>query len=194
MRTARIVLAATACVVTGVLFGPSLASAVDKAKSVLVANTDSQPVPTKAIGTASVDVANTPSVKVEGTPSVSLAGTPVHGDFRFTFGNTSVAISDPPGYRVPAGKRLRIDFVSFHDSNSIAGVGRLDLRVSPHTAHFIATSAGSAGGDVASQPITAYVEAGELLDFSIELDRRVGLDENNLVLMFGHFTGVLLDA
>jgi hypothetical protein len=59
-----------------------LQQATTTSKDVLIENTAAQPVPTRAVGTTTVSVANTPtvtlqagsSVGITGTPSVSLAG------------------------------------------------------------------------------------------------------------------------
>jgi hypothetical protein len=57
---------------------PTFAHAGETFKDVIVRNTDSAPVPTRAIGTTAVagevSVANTPSVNVANSPAVSLQG------------------------------------------------------------------------------------------------------------------------
>lgn len=192
----RLVLVALVCLNLGIVFGPQVATAVEKTvQSVFVENTDSNPVPTKPIGTANVNVSNTPSVSVAGTPSVSLAGAPVQFHFTFAFAGTRSTSSD--AYTVPDGKRLRIDFVTFHDFNrdavvetlSFAGTGNDGFGVN----HYIATSAQGSNGEVASEPVSAYVEAGKNVGFHLRLDRVLGSDTSTF-FMHGSFTGVLLDA
>ena len=58
---------------------PSLADAAETAKEVFIANDQSRPVPTKAVGTTavegSVSIGNTPSVTIANAPGVTLQGT-----------------------------------------------------------------------------------------------------------------------
>lgn len=194
-RRTRSVIIGLVCLNLGVIFAPQIATAVEKATDVFVTNTDSNPVPTKQVGTADVNVANTPSVRVAGTPSVSLAGTPVQFHFTFRFEGLRSDSSDP--YTVPDGKRLRIDFVTFHDLNRDAVVERLSFGIPGPDGnaihHYIATSAQGSNGEVASEPVHAYVEAGKNVHFSLALDRALGSD-STFFFMHGSFTGVLLDA
>ena len=144
-RTARLALL---CVRVGALAGPQLtAVAAQKIESVLVTNDDSQPVPTKTIGTTTVEG----SVAITGTPTVNLGGQPiqvttgpapepVHAHFTLAFSGTSFA-SDT--YAVPAGQRLEIQFVNFHDLNRTAGVESLSIRTSlggQSFVHYLETS------------------------------------------------------
>lgn len=80
------------------LAAPGIATAASEFKDVFVRNSDSEPVPTRAVTTTTVEgtvtVAGTPSVAISGTPTVAVAGTPavtIDGTPTVNVGNTGAA-------------------------------------------------------------------------------------------------------
>ena len=192
MRRLRVGLLAVVCFAVGTFFGPeAVEAAAARFQEVLIRNTDAEPVPVRTIGTPSVNVANTPSVKLAGIPFA------FNFEFRFEAGQIS-AVSN--SFFVPDGKRLRIDYVSFHEGHATPVVEGLLLQVpqagSPggYITHYIATTPQGGTGGVASQPITAYADHSGGVFMSVQLDQPVHNDPGEIDFMHGSLTGVLLDA
>jgi hypothetical protein len=110
-RLFPIAFAVLAAATAGALLTPA-AHAAAQALSVLVTNTDANPIPATLVGPASVSIAGTPSVSVAGTPSVVIAS-----DGREPVQAAKVFLGSPGTfdcgqiYQVPAGKRLVVQYV-----------------------------------------------------------------------------------
>lgn len=133
---------------------PTFASAARGLQEVLIANDDTQPVPTRPVGettvNGSVAITGTPSVAVSGTPSVEIANQspldvalpatdPTRIEGNVWIGGTD---GDPdrhghqngePIATVPADKQFDIDFVTLVASSSVDDATLLEafLLVSP---------------------------------------------------------------
>jgi hypothetical protein len=110
-RLFPIAFAVLAAATAGAVLTPA-AHAAAQALSVLVTNTDANPIPATLVGPASVSIAGTPSVSVAGTPSVVIAS-----DGREPVQAAKVFFGSPDTfdcgqiYQVPAGKRLVVQYV-----------------------------------------------------------------------------------
>lgn len=172
--------------------------------SVNVANTPS----VSLAGTPSVNVAGTPSVNVAGTPSVKVANdqpiavtsvdqspvaTPIARQLTFTFNGSAF---DDAEYAVPAGKRLVMEFFTFHDFNREVGVKSIIIQATTggqQVSHRIATSTQADGGDVSTEQVAISADPGSTVRVHVTLDGVLG-GEFSTHAMYGSFTGRLIDA
>lgn len=126
---------------------PSLASAAREAQRILVANDETQPVPTQAVGetavTGSVSITGLPSVAVSGTPAVNVANDqpidvalapsePASFEGNVFVGGPDVDAdryahqNQEPIGTVPADKRLKIEFVTLTAASSVSDATLLE--------------------------------------------------------------------
>lgn len=93
---------------------------------------------------------------------------------------------------VPAGKRLRIDLVTFHDLNRRVGINRFTVRtvVGGIVAfHYLSSSTQGNNGDVITETVEIYADPGTSVRFTALLSGPPGR-----VTIIGSFSGVLIDA
>jgi hypothetical protein len=205
IKRMRVVTLGIACLALGAAFGPTFAgAAIDSVKDVVVKNDATQPVPTKPIGTTTVEgtvgVAGTPRVKVanetgEPIPVTSVDTgprvTPVAHQVQFSF---SGAPDDQESYAVPAGKRLTIDLVTFHDLNRTVGIRELMVTATTGgetVRHYLSTSTQADSADVATDQVNITADGGTDVAFFVQLTGGLGGGTN---YMYGSFAGTLTDA
>jgi len=139
-------------------------------------------------GTANVSVTNGRlAVRVVGEEPVQL---PL--EFRF-IGGTASAVN----YTVPAGKRLRIDFVTLSDLDRVVDVADFSVNVTQgghFSRHWLTTSRQGANGDVASEQVEIYADPGTTVGFLVRLSGPLGGGDPVEEFMDGSFSGVLTDS
>jgi hypothetical protein len=178
-----------AAALVAVLMSAGFASSVPPPQAVIEQNTDtSGNIKVHEQGTANVNVMNgNLAVRVVGEEPMQL---PL--DFRF-IGGTQSAVN----YTVPAGKRLRIDFVTLHDLNRIVDVEDFSVHVTQggqFTRHWLSTSRQGANGDVTSEQVEIYADPGTSVGFLVRLSGPLGGGEVPEEFVHGSFSGVLTDA
>ncbi|MGH3738679.1 MAG: hypothetical protein ACRDT6_24220 [Micromonosporaceae bacterium] len=135
-----------------------------------IANTGTDPVPTKDVGTA---VTQRVQFEFQG----------------FTFNSQSP-------YQVPEGKQLVIEFVTFHDLNRSALVDRLTVSTSHagvNATHWLATDQQGTNGDVTTLQTKIIAEPGTRPFWGLRLNQPLG---SSTATHFLHLTwvGTLYDV
>ncbi|HUH14955.1 MAG TPA: hypothetical protein VML35_03620 [Gaiellaceae bacterium] len=180
------------CLVIGAMLGPTLATAAnDKLLGVFVANTDTNPVPTKAIGSTQVNG----TVAISGTPTVSLATTPFATTIFAEFAGSSF---DSTSFTVPDGKRLRLEFFSFQEINFIGrGVRSLHLVVTSggqRVRHFLPGPDDSDNDtNIVTQQLSIVADPGSEVTLDVFLEGPLGSD-SAVFGMPAAFAGTLTDV
>ena len=200
----RALIGALGLVLIGVILGATVfrsdiaqATGLKQSQSVIVDNTPAEAVPVREQnvdgGNVKVHEQGTANVKVTNTPTVVETGTPIQAEQVYSFNGLSF---DDAMYAVPAGKRLRIDLITFHDQNRPVGIGQFEVSTTvggSQVHHFLATSTQAHDGDVATDPVTIYADPGTAVRFFVSLDGPLGGGGVTLA-MESSFSGILTDA
>jgi hypothetical protein len=194
----------TSVVLGATVFREQVGSAAPGIQDVFVTNSTREPVPVHEQGTADVNVANqTLAVHEQGTANVNVANTPlavqVSGEtpvqkrLEFVFGQSEAEAH----YTVPAGKYLRIEYVTFDFVQTGVPLNMPDIRwfrvfttVAGATANHYLRVTTQGAREIVSEPVTIYAQPGSTVDFEIRLAISVGTAGP----FDGSFSGVLIDA
>jgi hypothetical protein len=166
-RTRMVVVALVAAALGAILGPPVVAGAATKFQDVWVGNTTASPVPTREVGEP---------VQVDGW---------VNSDGSINFNKKL--------YDIPAGKRLRIDYLSVQDSQITVPITAVSLTV-VHDGldHIISIPLHAQGSvaDVGSEMVAAYGDPGTYVWAHANTSEAVA---ESSAIWFS-FTGVLLDV